>query len=279
MSEYGHYTSIAGLMGIIEHEQLWATNIRFLNDEQEYQHALDLIKELLPTSKLKNWQPKNEVHRDFLKDLEKKVEQMSWYTSDDVYTLSFTQETDLLSQWRGYCPGNNGYCIVFDVDKLFEAVKREYENSYCIKCVYDAKEKEERLRKLLNGCWSQYLTATDKKQRRAVLDNVEKEIRLLGSQFKDSSFEEEKEHRIVIISDYGPDDNRLKFREGRFSVIPYVEVPASRKLIQKIFIGPTAHKAAARRSLALLLEKHIGMPFELQGGKSIEFSKTPYRPW
>jgi hypothetical protein len=35
-------------MGIVTDQALWATNIRYLSDEQEYMHALALLEQLRP---------------------------------------------------------------------------------------------------------------------------------------------------------------------------------------------------------------------------------------
>jgi hypothetical protein len=48
---YGHYTTTAGLLGIVGREKLWATNIKFLNDEHELVHAVELVKEIVSTQK------------------------------------------------------------------------------------------------------------------------------------------------------------------------------------------------------------------------------------
>lgn len=52
MKNFGHYTSIPGLIGILEAEELWATNIKFLNDEHEFQHAIELFKEVIPKANI-----------------------------------------------------------------------------------------------------------------------------------------------------------------------------------------------------------------------------------
>ena len=49
---YGDYTTISGLMGIVKNETIWATNIRFLNDEHEFQHALKLVGYIIQDSKI-----------------------------------------------------------------------------------------------------------------------------------------------------------------------------------------------------------------------------------
>lgn len=41
-----HYTGHDALLSIIGNNQLWATNVRFLNDHSEFQHGVDLIAEI-----------------------------------------------------------------------------------------------------------------------------------------------------------------------------------------------------------------------------------------
>jgi hypothetical protein len=82
----------------------------------------------------------------------------------------------------------------------------------------------------------------------------------------------------VVLVKYAPDSD-LRFREGRFSLIPYIELPAPRKIIRKICIGPTAHKQLAKRALETFLENCYGFPPMLVGELEISFSGTPYRPW
>jgi hypothetical protein len=140
--EYGHYTTISGVMGILTSESLWATNIKFLNDEHEFQHALDLIKELLPTSRISREEPNNPVHNSFITTVTEKIDALDTYRCDSVFTLSFTEETDLLSQWRGYCPSNNGYCLVIDTPKLYESLQGHFDSVRFVKCVYDLDQKK-----------------------------------------------------------------------------------------------------------------------------------------
>lgn len=272
--EYGHYTNQAGLLGIISDEALWATNIKFLNDEHEFQHALDLIKDIIPKSNIKTGHRDFETYKLYIEELKEQLESLNSYKSESIFTLSFSEKTDLLSQWRGYCPDNNGFCIILDVERLFEKTKSLYENTRLVKCVYEEREKEKQIKKLLNRYWSEYLVKSRKKE---VIEKLSTEIMLLASYFKHSSFSEENEHRIVIILEYAP-DNDLKFREGKFSIIPYLELPASRELIKKICIGPTSNKALSMRALESFLDEKYKLPVFLSD-LILTHSKTPYRPW
>jgi hypothetical protein len=38
-----HYTSQRGLLGIIKEKKIWATNIRYLNDEREFDYGIDEV--------------------------------------------------------------------------------------------------------------------------------------------------------------------------------------------------------------------------------------------
>jgi len=42
-----HYTSQAGLLGMIDYKQLWFTHIHYMNDSSEYGYAMKLIFRVL----------------------------------------------------------------------------------------------------------------------------------------------------------------------------------------------------------------------------------------
>lgn len=275
---YGHYTPLPGLMGIIKDETLWATNIKFLNDEHEFKHAIDLIKTIVKNAKITKDHSDYTTYQNFKSNVDLALEHLSNYDTESIFTLSFSAETDLLSQWRGYCPENNGYCIIFDLNELFEDVKSKFEKCHLVQCVYDAKDKETKLKNVLNDYWQKYLKTRTKKEKNDLFTNLADELMLLASFFKHPSFEEEQEHRIVVILPFATDED-LQFREGRFSLIPYIKLSAPRKTIKKICIGPTVHKELAKRALETFLEKSFGFPVTTFDDLEITFSSTPYRPW
>jgi hypothetical protein len=274
-SDYGHYTSQSGLIEIISSETLWATNIKFLNDEQEFQHALELIRGLIPKSKITPDHRDHAVYSQFIEQIEKELNSLDRYVTESIYTFSFSQEIDLLSQWRGYCSDNNGFCLVFDIEKTFEHVKEKHPNVHLMECVYETNVKEKKIKEVLNNYWSQFFSASTKEKKKNIIDQLAKDVTLLASYFKHPSFSEEKEKRIVVILEF-PAHSGLQFRTGRFSLIPFISLPVPRLCIKKICIGPTANKELAKRALEMFLETIYRDPF---GGPGSFFSKTPYRPW
>jgi hypothetical protein len=276
-TEYGHYTSPGGLLGIIRDEFLWATNIKFLNDQHEFQHALDLIKKILdetpPRAGGVSFQTLFQVFRN---DVSKELGFIDPHKAESVFTISFSEEIDLLSQWRGYCPGNNGYCIVFDLEKVYKHMSDKLSSCHFMKCVYDDTEKNTKLKELLNSRWLEYTKLRDAKPRKAVIDGFARELTLLASYFKHPSFKEEQEHRIVVIDQDDALRKQIEFREGRSSLVPYLKLAAPREFIRKIVVGPNVDQPLAVRALEAFVEKCTGIP-SLIGAVEFVMSQTPYR--
>jgi hypothetical protein len=199
MSKFGHYTSQKGLLGIVREEKLWATNIKFLNDEQEFQHAIKLINEIISKATITETSTQYDVYKKYIVAIEKKLKSLDSFKTNSIYTFSVSEELDLLSQWRGYCPENNGYCITLNTDGVFADIKFIYPNSYLLKCVYDQEKKETELKDVLNKFWLKYSAVSTKKEQASIVDSLASEIALLASHFKHYSFSEENEWRIIIM--------------------------------------------------------------------------------
>jgi len=124
-----HYTTEAGLIGIIEHDNLRATHVRFLNDWTEFREAFTeryvrtlvdsfqagLPADLPPDARLVI---NNMVSRRAPEILEIVVGPDSF---NDTFVCSFTSASqdsgdpgDRLSQWRGYTPATQGFSLGFD---------------------------------------------------------------------------------------------------------------------------------------------------------------------
>jgi hypothetical protein len=271
----GHYTNTQGLLGIYQGKTLRATNIKFLNDEHEFIHALELIKRLITETDENKAAPYIDAFNEFRERTLSKITLLDQNTSESIFTLSFSEKTDLLSQWRGYCPSNDGYCLVIETDNIKESADHDFDECYFFKCIYNNDEKERHLKDILNECWAKYRKGSDKIKGESV-EELRKNILLLASHFKHPAFEEESEHRIVVLLNFMPDD-RVKFRQGRFSIIPYIDIKIENiETIKKIIIGPTHRKDLAERGLKSFLETTLDLPYLLIE-TGIEKSEIPYR--
>ncbi len=139
-NELFHYTTSAGLAGIISSDCLWATHAAFLNDAEEMTHFFDVrlhdivLAEARAYAKELAQDPQIEQDMNAEGGIEKLAQDqaaqlVSWLRSTTlsvnephIFSLSAVpnnriRHSGLLSQWRGY--GNDGgYAIVFDTKKL-----------------------------------------------------------------------------------------------------------------------------------------------------------------
>lgn len=188
-----HYTSAEGLCGIIEKRALWATHIRFLNDAREFHHAAELAKAELAKAS-------THFQKRVANNLRMQLDSMSGTT----YVASFSEESDLLSQWRAYCP-RGGYCISFDPGGLQNLA--ETHSLVLAKCIYERKTQETMISELVAAS---YIEAAEYAPEGVPSPTTEDErmsyfgarwffprFQRLASLMKDPSFKEEAEWRLI----------------------------------------------------------------------------------
>jgi len=195
----------------------------------------------------------------------------------EVYVASFTEEGDLLSQWRGYC-SKGGFSLGFHFDLLSQVAKTH--DSFLLPCVYDTKIQKQIIEELLISFSGKYDDALKGKQddsdKLAHKISVEFIIHLfaLAPMLKHESFKEEKEWRIVSsILRVAPD---IQFRANESNIIPYIEMALSKDdneiELRKLFIGPESNNKYAKEAVLQLLRKNR-VP-----QNTIKYSSVPYRP-
>jgi hypothetical protein len=91
-----HYTDVAGLIGILSSSSLWATNLRFMNDAEELAHSWKLMLDVLREAKNR---AKSPAQVELIEEIERAA-RSTWTGYPDLYATSFTENGDLLSQWR-----------------------------------------------------------------------------------------------------------------------------------------------------------------------------------
>jgi hypothetical protein len=112
-----HYTSQAGLLGILKSRGVWATDTRFLNDATEIVHTLSVARGMANKMFMDD-----EYRAAFGSLLGKALYEIE---NRAVFVTSLSEKPDLLSQWRGYCPGGAGVCVGFDKDGIEEFCQRQ----------------------------------------------------------------------------------------------------------------------------------------------------------
>ncbi|MYB56992.1 MAG: DUF2971 domain-containing protein [Gemmatimonadetes bacterium] len=265
-----HYTSFEVLQKIVEGGTMWATDLRYMNDAAEFRYAIELIESML------NDYPAIKPHTEKVIDIFfDKGESVS--NDHSIYSISFSENEDLLSQWRAYCPESGGVSIAFEKTDL-EALGSAG-GCQLIKCIYDENKQEE----ILIGVLEKAKQTLDHGGTKTA---VQKEIFNLILEFapkmKHQSFAEEREWRLVTAP-IGFYEDCVQYRIRKSTFIPYVPLCImleNRLGFDHVTIGPNQSPELAWFSTRRLLEGQIRQK-RLQPKEFWSFpvreSDTPFR--
>jgi hypothetical protein len=257
-----HYTSIQGFHGIVTSKSMFATDLRFLNDREEFIHTRELAKEIVggaPELDADGFQ-----NRKLLAKAVSLAFESGPLTHSQVFVASFTAAEDQLGQWRGYSHGSSGVSLAFD-PKSFRPPADIGTLALFAPCVYDPAKKQELLLNALHhfkeevsgyhkdafraACEGnpekftankeevvkEFLEANPSKKATfeelaAAVTNTRVDCLRIAALLKNSSFKEEDEWRLVLpmlIDPATTPKNPPRFRAGKTTLIPYISHPFS----------------------------------------------------
>lgn len=270
-----HYTSVSGLLGIVKSKSIWATHVAFLNDSSEFTHAIALMRSTIKKRK----KDANSIEKGFYDNLLDALNILSEDMSGfNMFVCSFSENGDVLSQWRGYCP-NGGYSIGFDFRYLERAIRAHKFTVKIGKCIYNKSEHEQIISEILAktiDSYKKYVNRLRKDKSQINADFYFKDfiapLLRIAPFIKNISFREEQEWRMIASV---TDNDKVEFREGVNWIIPYyrLELPVNDDIldINQIIIGPAVQAEIAILSLKSLLKK------DKVRYKNIIKSKIPFR--
>jgi hypothetical protein len=229
-----HYTDSAAIKAVLEYGRLWLSDIRYLNDHNEYKEGEKIIRSVfeakgagLPAANVTKIMTHLESYFD---------------SSKASYTFigSFSRGEDLLSQWRGYCPKAGGYALEFEIDQLKDFGAPLHE------CIYDDAAKIANAESLFDFAEKVIVHGKGNKSRffQTTWANIAK--------FKNSGFSEEREVRAVIFKKQ--DDTAIRFRTRDSLLIPYIEIEVPYDKLKAVWVGPCQSPELASESLSRFIE-------------------------
>ncbi len=233
-----HYTTIPSFNGILGDNCLWATDTRYLNDLEEYRHGVALFQE-----ELKKVAEKKENH-DFLVNYPECIDELlnvrTRLDGKHTYCVSFTENGDILSQWRGYA-GNGGLSIGFAPETLSSSAKNQ--GFRFMKCLYNEIKKKAFVHEVVDD----FLWHCDKWHNNEALDHftpthfgvyLRSMICFFSPVLKHEAFDEEEEWRAVYSSGHLPNEKLSSHKSNEID-IPHADFKLQDVNVQKIYIGPS----------------------------------------
>jgi hypothetical protein len=228
-----HYTNSKGVSGIVESNNLWATGFQSLNDSTELVHGARLLVDELERygnesggdnsvllHKLANYYREHgDAYRSFF----------------ETYIISFSEDPDVLSQWRAYSEQAKGCCVEFDFSdsRLFTIVSETTPWALeIVPVIYDEslqrkliKSGIERMLGYLDSTeWTvQKLANSSEMEQGVVLGLLMHSFEPFVTAFKHVGFSEEKEWRAVASCASNLTDPKKKERETNSGPASYLE--------------------------------------------------------
>lgn len=270
-----HYTSITALEQMMSNDEIWFSNPLFMNDLEELRFGMNEGAAAFRTHEGLKGSCKN--NNNFTK--------LTWYFDHlfqefdekhafDTYVLCLSEHDPndhdgALSMWRGYGANGSGAALVFDTSKL-EENKSSSPELIIDRVHYGTRqqriewinEKIESIAKIIKSH-----TLTDENLYHVAYYWIER-LKLFSLFSKHSGFHEEKEWRVVYLSQRDPDkilshmfgssitnrgiEPKLKLKlaplDGVFS-----EDLSFEKIIDRIILGPTTSTVLAANAIKRML--------------------------
>ena len=272
-----HYTDQSGLRGIIASGELWATKVQYMNDTTEFKLAIDVAETVLKTKFGDSSAETFDLARSILSRLR-------GISHANICTVSFCENPDLLSQWRGYSGKTAGYSIGLRADALLSVAKEQ--GCQLGACIYSNRDQNIIVQELIDDLVQNFVDLRRVQDLHTACLHLRNCFQMslvkCGAFFKDESFKEENEWRIVT-SLKGYNDDEFDFREGTSMLVPYCKVPIRgdswEGKISSVVVGPCPHPEEAKKAVEGLLIKYSAESEDRGSSGSVTPSKIPYRHW
>ena len=288
-----HYTSAAGLLGILDNGAVWASDTRFMNDSEELRLAIHALARRV-RERLRR--VTNRTSRIAIEG----ALSMATQSGFSAYVASFTERGDLLSQWRAYAP-RDGVSVGFLANAL-RAVKgfQLSRCEYIDEMAFVARPLSPRLARVardVDACVARLArvrglpgssrafeeSAGDRRYRRKL--ELVHCILHRAIWLKHEGFAEEREWRLVryeppyLYPEPPATEFRPRFRPGSLGLTPYLSAKLPGKHggqplgLAEIILGPSPNGEASASAVRAMLESRFDTIVPAH------WCRLPYRSW
>jgi hypothetical protein len=272
-----HYTSLDALMKILDSGSIWASHIRYLNDSSEYDHMVHTIDNRV-------CELRSEVMSQVIEDPTRCAALTSVHRilkagiSRVTYVSSFSAKKDDLSQWRGYCPPGQGVSIGFYSRAIKAAINPATHHPHVNpgqlgEVIYLKSDEGRSFDKWIESACE----APQEDMAVTNTDILRITISLAAAFYKDLSFKEEEEWRVILErNSLGGRPSKIHFRLGKSTLIPYQEITLGtqpHEFIKEIVVGPSPNLSLSSDAVRHLLRERRASAIEVYE------TDVPFRHW
>ncbi len=263
-----HYTSPAGLLGILNSSSFWMSDSDFLNDSSESNYFYDLYNIATPyageTRKEETFRLSAGMFSYYHTSTYWTPRQTSNRIKETRYILSMTFDRDNVNLWSYYTKNayGIGYSLGFKEDMFNSLIRQDEEETLLSgKVIYDSERQMQLLSELYEDYWELYNTLKHTYQREYLYAKMEDNIVRYSVFMKNPVFSHENEYRVAVVRLGTNSTQQRLFREMNGAFIPYITQSINLRDVVEIGISPTHRTDFVAKSLRELLEaKGIDAP-------------------
>jgi hypothetical protein len=263
-----HYTTRAGLEGLLTERAIRATHFRHLNDKLEFEYGDNLVFGV--AARMRTATELSAVQRDIRERFFGLHRDMYFSRLMDVYVACFTSLPDAPRQWQEYGDGGAGYAIGIEIreGKDVPGAPPTHLGAAVRKLEYDRSVSESTVQAALSELFAtleQHLAnpILSAEARGALFDAgmgvIFQEVGPLVMRIKRAEYRAEREWRIIAMPNGDARDGLVKKRTTRGTEVPYVNfplvvMPHDLLDVKSVCVGPRQDPVAGVRATQLLLE-------------------------
>lgn len=195
-----HYTSGGAAAEILDQAKIRATNILYLDDGREMQHALDYFRRAMATRAAEHPSP---VSTELNTLIDAYLSQVGTTVPPDIWIVTFSANRDSARQWEAIAPSGHGVAFGFNPTLLSRAA--DAGGILLAPCCYDDATKLAIMGRgldVLERLYERRLRATPRGRADAELlvRYVVRELALFGALMKRSDLAHEAEWRMILCN-------------------------------------------------------------------------------
>ncbi len=280
-----HYTTLEGLMGILETRSIWLSEIRCFKDAHEFQYGMSVISKAIDEA------IQGESDRSVVKFLKQIPEMLALHADIyHVFVACFCEDGSLLSQWREYANNGGGYALQleFSGDTCMALSPKPLEPYYqprLLRVIYNPEEQRECLRAYLDllskaagAAFSGWCPRNDAEFSPRSVEVINPLMDLLVS-FKHAAYEGELEWRVVYFKLPDCRNDCVQFKTDNSVLKPYLpgyvfdNTPDGLIFpLKRINFGPALDVVHTKAATELLLLKHANSEHPIKLGRHMPIS-------
>lgn len=265
--ELYYYTTTQTLQFILQKGNIYATNIRYMNDSEEYTNGLQEIYKLVEKDDiLKEWSRLRDIpiDRNEIRNVFTERSLNECMMDLEYYSISFCKKNDLLSQWAIYAR-ESGVSIRMnfeDREYVFSTFAEENVNTDRVKWrtrprevhyfTYDSMSND---RELYRDESFKILDKLLVKQKRTdYIEQMEK-WKNIATYIKRFDFYQEAESRIVFDPKLASGSPRIDYRNDKKVIKPYIDIECQNGWpVWGVMVGPGFNQEIVFNSIKHLLD-------------------------